>query len=222
MKAWAGGGGRRSACRWRLAWQGKLGSWAAAAGQAHVSRSPAPAGPPFPPSLLPRTPRWRASPCTSRARRRTSRSCGCWARRAAGGQGRVTTTGGVFAGRRLERFTQFLQAARGARSGLPHAAALQCLHSTYPLRSSPALSSAPRPPAPQVPALAAHAYHKASGRRAAPPNQRLDYSENFLFMLDAGTNPAYRPSPQLARALVGRAGVRGGGRGEERSEGLRA
>lgn len=54
----------------------------------------------------------------------------------------------------------------------------------------------------QIPTLAALAYHKSTGRRPAPPNQRLDYSENFLAMLDGGANPNYRPHPKLARALV--------------------
>lgn len=34
--------------------------------------------------------------------------------------------------------------------------------------------------------MAALAYHRATGRRAAQPNQRLGYGENFLYMLDAG------------------------------------
>ncbi|GFR42004.1 hypothetical protein Agub_g2818 [Astrephomene gubernaculifera] len=53
----------------------------------------------------------------------------------------------------------------------------------------------------KVPALAALAYHKATGRSAAPPNQRMDYAENFLYMLDGASNPAYRPNPRLSRAL---------------------
>jgi citrate synthase len=55
----------------------------------------------------------------------------------------------------------------------------------------------------KMPAIAALAYHRASGRAATPPNQRLGYAENFLYMLDAGpgSNPAYRPNPALARAL---------------------
>jgi len=55
----------------------------------------------------------------------------------------------------------------------------------------------------KMPAIAALAYHRASGRAATPPNQRLGYAENFLYMLDAGpgSNPAYRPHPALARAM---------------------
>ena len=34
--------------------------------------------------------------------------------------------------------------------------------------------------------MAALAYHRATGRKAALPNQRLGYAENFLYMLDAG------------------------------------
>lgn len=52
-----------------------------------------------------------------------------------------------------------------------------------------------------MPAIAALAYHRASGRLAAVPNQRLPYADNFLFMLDAGASPTYRPHPRLARAL---------------------
>lgn len=40
-----------------------------------------------------------------------------------------------------------------------------------------------------MPAIAALAYHRASGRAAAQPNQRLSYAENFLYMLDAGATP---------------------------------
>lgn len=58
----------------------------------------------------------------------------------------------------------------------------------------------------KMPTLAALAYHRASGRRPAAPNQRLGFSENFLFMLDAvggggGGASNYRPNPRLARAL---------------------
>ena len=53
----------------------------------------------------------------------------------------------------------------------------------------------------KMPAVAALAYHRASGRRAARPNQRLGYAENFLYMLDAGASSSYRPHPRLARAL---------------------
>lgn len=62
----------------------------------------------------------------------------------------------------------------------------------------------------KMPAIAALAYHRASGRGGAGgaawppvPNQRLGYAENFLFMLDSGgaASPGYRPHPRLARAL---------------------
>lgn len=53
----------------------------------------------------------------------------------------------------------------------------------------------------KAPAMAALAYHRATGRRAAQPNQRLGYGENFLYMLDAGGQPAYKPNPKLARAV---------------------
>ena len=54
----------------------------------------------------------------------------------------------------------------------------------------------------KIPTLSALAYHKSTGRKAAPPNQRMSYSENFLYMLDGGASPDYRPNPRLARALV--------------------
>jgi len=41
----------------------------------------------------------------------------------------------------------------------------------------------------------------ATGKAPAPPNERLSYAENFLYMLDAGANAAYRPHPTLVRAL---------------------
>lgn len=53
----------------------------------------------------------------------------------------------------------------------------------------------------KMPTLAAQAYHKGTGRRAAPPNQRLGYAENFLYMLDAGVTPNYKPNPKLSRAM---------------------
>lgn len=53
----------------------------------------------------------------------------------------------------------------------------------------------------KIPTLAALAYHRASGRKAAQPNTHLGYVENFLFMLDAGADRSYRPNPRLARAL---------------------
>ena len=92
----------------------------------------------------------------------------------------------------------------------------------------------------KIPTLAALAYHRASGRKPAQPNQNLSYTEaraawgaaqgpaaagaarrapaphpplpaappplarrpqNFLYMLDAGSHPGYRPNPRLARAL---------------------
>jgi len=53
----------------------------------------------------------------------------------------------------------------------------------------------------KVATLGAYAYHKSTGRRPAPPQQHLDYATNFLYMLDAGSSPNYRPHPRLARAL---------------------
>lgn len=35
----------------------------------------------------------------------------------------------------------------------------------------------------KLPAIAALAYHRASGRNVSMPNQRLSYAENFLYML---------------------------------------
>lgn len=53
----------------------------------------------------------------------------------------------------------------------------------------------------KMPAIAALAYHRASGRQFAQPNMDLSYSENFLYMLDAGATRDYRPNPRLARAI---------------------
>ncbi|GAQ79684.1 peroxisomal citrate synthase [Klebsormidium nitens] len=53
----------------------------------------------------------------------------------------------------------------------------------------------------KVPAMAAAAYHRATGRRVSPPVTELTYAENFLYMLDAMGDRSYRPHPRLARAL---------------------
>lgn len=53
----------------------------------------------------------------------------------------------------------------------------------------------------KMPAIAALAYHRASGRQFAQPNMELSYAENFLYMLDAGATRDYRPNPRLARAI---------------------
>lgn len=53
----------------------------------------------------------------------------------------------------------------------------------------------------KIPTLAAFAYHRLSGRKPAPPNQKLGYAENFLYMLDAAARPSYRPNARLSRAL---------------------
>jgi hypothetical protein len=34
-----------------------------------------------------------------------------------------------------------------------------------------------------------------------PPNERLGYAENFLYMLDAHGSTSYRPNPAYARAM---------------------
>jgi hypothetical protein len=49
---------------------------------------------------------------------------------------------------------------------------------------------------------------QATGRKPAPPNQRLGYTENFMYMLD-GTNSAnsYRPHPKLVCGMSNRAFV---------------
>lgn len=53
----------------------------------------------------------------------------------------------------------------------------------------------------KIPTLAAYAYHRASGRKPAAPNQKLGYTENFLYMLDSSNRPHYAPNPRLAKAL---------------------
>ena len=53
----------------------------------------------------------------------------------------------------------------------------------------------------KMPAIAAMAYHRASGRNFSQPNQRLSYSENFLYMLDAANKPGYKPNPRCKLAL---------------------
>ena len=49
--------------------------------------------------------------------------------------------------------------------------------------------------------LAALAYHRKTGRPVAPPNPRLSYAENFLYMLDAGLDLSHRPNARFARAI---------------------
>ncbi len=52
--------------------------------------------------------------------------------------------------------------------------------------------------------MAAVAYHRATGRKAAQPNQRLGYGENFLYMLDAGAKAGCaRPPAVLQPRLQG-------------------
>ena len=53
-----------------------------------------------------------------------------------------------------------------------------------------------------MPAIAAMAYHRASGRNFSQPNQRMSYSENFLYMLDAANKPGYKPNPRCKYALL--------------------
>uniref|UniRef100_A0A061QZK6 Citrate synthase n=1 Tax=Tetraselmis sp. GSL018 TaxID=582737 RepID=A0A061QZK6_9CHLO len=53
----------------------------------------------------------------------------------------------------------------------------------------------------KVPALAAYAYHRCTGRRPSRPNANLGYAANFLYMLDSMGSQDYKPNPRLARAL---------------------
>ena len=53
----------------------------------------------------------------------------------------------------------------------------------------------------KMPALAALAYHRRSGRQLQMPPQGLGYAESFLYMLDGMGRADYRPHPRLARAL---------------------
>ena len=49
--------------------------------------------------------------------------------------------------------------------------------------------------------LAAHAYHRNTGRKPAPPNARLSYAENFLYMLDAGLDISHRPESKVGKSI---------------------
>ena len=53
----------------------------------------------------------------------------------------------------------------------------------------------------KMPALAALAYHRRSGRALCMPPPGLGYAESFLYMLDGMGRTDYRPHPRLARAL---------------------
>ena len=52
----------------------------------------------------------------------------------------------------------------------------------------------------KIPAIAALAYHRASGRVYTPPNQRLGYAENFLYMLDANLQSSLPTKSQAGPA----------------------
>ena len=56
----------------------------------------------------------------------------------------------------------------------------------------------------KMPAIAALAYHRASGRNISQPNQRLSYSENFLYMLDAANKPGYAFSHLESADMISR------------------
>lgn len=110
----------------------------------------------------------------------------------------------------------------------PHAHALQLMHSfrhdAHPmsmliaaLASYTALHPDPLPNSPLpdptgrntqmyrllgiMPTLAAMAYRVRLGREFNQPREGLDYTENFLYMLDRLTEQEYRPHPKLVRAL---------------------
>ncbi|KAI9349746.1 citrate synthase-like protein [Obelidium mucronatum] len=53
----------------------------------------------------------------------------------------------------------------------------------------------------KLPTLAAIAYRHRIGRPYVYPNQELDFTGNFLFMMDRLSETAYTPNPALVRAL---------------------
>lgn len=53
-----------------------------------------------------------------------------------------------------------------------------------------------------IPTMAAFAYRRRNGRPLVyPSHQKMNYTENFLYMLDMLSNKNYRPHPDLAKAL---------------------
>jgi len=53
-----------------------------------------------------------------------------------------------------------------------------------------------------IPTMAAFAYRRRIGRPLVyPSHQKMNYTENFLYMLDMLSNKNYRPHPDLAKAL---------------------
>ncbi|KAJ3207075.1 hypothetical protein HDU82_004097 [Entophlyctis luteolus] len=53
----------------------------------------------------------------------------------------------------------------------------------------------------KVPTLAAIAYRHRIGRPYVYPNQELDFTSNFLYMMDRLSETSYTPNPALVRAL---------------------
>jgi len=53
-----------------------------------------------------------------------------------------------------------------------------------------------------MPTVAAFSYRRRMGRPFVyPSHQKLDYAENFLYMIDRMANNNYRPNPELSKAL---------------------
>lgn len=52
-----------------------------------------------------------------------------------------------------------------------------------------------------MPTIAANCYRRRIGRSHNKPHPKLDYVENFLYMLDRLNERKYRPHPKLAKAL---------------------
>lgn len=53
----------------------------------------------------------------------------------------------------------------------------------------------------KLPTIAACAYRHRIGRSYNSPSEDLDYTENFLYMLDRLSESNYTPHPKLAHAL---------------------
>jgi len=87
---------------------------------------------------------------------------------------------------------QAAQRERSGRQGKRRNSPITVAHPNQTLNPQPTISATTQTPPRQISTLAALAYHKSTGRKATPPNQRLGFAENFLYMLDANGVPSYR------------------------------
>lgn len=54
----------------------------------------------------------------------------------------------------------------------------------------------------KIPGLAAAAYHKHTGRKAAHPGAHMTYAESFLYQLDGSLHPEHKPNPKCGASRI--------------------